>query len=144
MINDMPTLSDNTKLLIELSALHSSILKRVEAQLSIHGISFTEFLVMHQLSAAAGKTLRRIDLAQSVGLSASGVTRVLKPMEKIHLVEKESNPRDARVSLVKLSEPGEVVYRDAFTSVEQSAESLAKPLTKKQLSSFLELVAALK
>ncbi len=132
------------KLVIELSALHSSVLKRIESQLSIHGISFTEFLVMHRLSAAPSKTLRRIDLAESVGLSASGVTRVLKPMEKIHLVEKESNPRDARVSLVKLSRPGEVVYQDAFTSVEQSAESLAKALTKKQLSSVLELMAALK
>ncbi len=132
------------KLVIELSALHSSVLKRIESQLSIHGISFTEFLVMHRLSAAPSKTLRRIDLAESVGLSASGVTRVLKPMEKIHLVEKESNPRDARVSLVKLSRPGEVVYQDAFTSVEQSAESLAKALTKKQLSSVLELIAALK
>ncbi len=132
------------KLVIELSALHSSVLKRIESQLSIHGISFTEFLVMHRLSAAPSKTLRRIDLAESVGLSASGVTRVLKPMEKIHLVEKESNPRDARVSLVKLSRPGEVVYQDAFTSVEQSAESLAKALTQKQLASVLELLAALK
>ena len=132
------------KLVIELSALHSSVLKRIESQLSIHGISFTEFLVMHRLSAAPSKTLRRIDLAESVGLSASGVTRVLKPMEKIHLVEKESNPRDARVSLVKLSKPGEVVYQDALTSVEQSAESLAKALSEKQLSSVLELMAALK
>ena len=140
----MPKTTDNMKLVIELSALHSSVLKRIESQLSIHGISFTEFLVMHQLFQAPTRTLRRIDLADGVGLSASGVTRVLKPMEKIHLVEKESNPRDARVSLVKLSRTGEIVYRDAFTSVEQSAESLAKALTKKQLSSFLELVAALK
>jgi len=140
----MPKPTDSMKLVIELSALHSSVLKRIESQLSIHGISFTEFLVMHRLSAAPSKTLRRIDLAESVGLSASGVTRVLKPMEKIHLVEKESNPRDARVSLVKLSKPGEVVYQDALTSVEQSAESLAKALSEKQLSSVLELMAALK
>lgn len=140
----MPTISDNMTLVIELSALHSSVLKRIESQLSIHGISFTEFLVMHQLAAAPNQTLRRIDLAESVGLSASGVTRVLKPMEKIHLVEKEANPRDARVSLVKLSGPGEGIYRDAFTSVEQSAESLAKNLTKKQLASLLDLVLALK
>ncbi|MDH3401644.1 MAG: MarR family transcriptional regulator [Chromatiales bacterium] len=140
----MPNTTDSMKLVIELSALHSSVLKRIESQLSIHGISFTEFLVMHQLFLAPTRTLRRIDLAESVGLSASGVTRVLKPMEKIHLVEKESNPRDARVSFVKLSGAGEVVYRDAFTSVEHSAQSLAKALSKKQLSSFLELVATLK
>jgi DNA-binding MarR family transcriptional regulator len=119
-------------------------LKRIEQQLSIHGISFTEFLVMHQLYAAPKATMRRIDLAESVGLSASGVTRLLQPMEKLHLVEKESNPRDARVSLVKLSPTGKTLYQDAFTSWRHSAESLAEPLTEKQLASFLELIQALK
>lgn len=55
--------------------------------------------------------MRRIDLADSVGLSPSAVTRLLAPMEKPGLVEKEANPRDARVSLVKLSTAGAGVKR---------------------------------
>ena len=70
------------KLVMSLSALHSKMLKRLESQLSIHGISFTEFLVMYQLNQAPGNTMRRIELAENIGLSASGVTRLLAPMEK--------------------------------------------------------------
>ena len=139
----MRSLTDTMKLVIELSSLHTHILKRIEQQLSIHGISFTEWMVMHRLYAAPKATMRRIDLAESVGLSASVVTRLLQPMEKLHLVEKESNPRDARVSLVRLSTTGKTLYQDAFTSCRQSAESLAEPLTKKQLASFLELIRTL-
>ena len=139
----MSTISPSMQLVLELSSLHTHFLKRLEHQLSIHGISFTELMVMHQLSRAANQTMRRIELADSIGLSASGVTRLLKPMEKIGLVEKDRNPRDARVSLVRLSKAGVRVYREAFASCSQSAESLSSPLTKKQLGTLLELVAAL-
>jgi hypothetical protein len=64
----MPTISDNIKLVTEFSALYSSILKRLESQLSIHGISFTEFLVMHQLSAAPAKPLKKKQLSNFLEL----------------------------------------------------------------------------
>ena len=140
----MTSITTPMQLVLELSSLHTHFLKQLEHQLSMHGISFTELLVMHQLSGAANQTMRRIELANSIGLSASGVTRLLKPMEKIGLVEKQRNPRDARVSLVRLSKIGGTLYRDAFTSCSHSAELLSSPLTKKQLSTLLDLIAALK
>ena len=96
----------NENLIISIAKLHSQLLKRVDQQLSVHGISFTEFLVMHHLYDAPNKTMRRIDLAECIGFSASGVTRLVNPMEKNHLVRKEINARDARVSLVRLSTIG--------------------------------------
>lgn len=133
----------NGKILISLASLQTKLLKQIDNQLSAHGISFSEFLVMHHLTRVPNKTMRRIDLAESVGLSASGVTRLLNPMEKIKLVQKESNPRDARVSLVKLSEVGEQIYNEAVVSFEHSADNLLKPLTESQISSLSELTNAL-
>lgn len=131
-----------TQLMLEFFSLNSRILKRIEQQLSVHGISLAELLVMHQLHEAPNEAMRRIDLAESVGLSASGVTRLLKPMEKMLWVEKESNPRDARVSLVKLSPTGQSLYKDAFVSFTQSAESLLGSLTNQQKASFLAHIKA--
>lgn len=48
---------------------------------------------MYHLQQAQDNKLSRIALAEKVALTASGVTRVLAPMEKIHLVTKQSNPR---------------------------------------------------
>ena len=136
-------LTPSMKLVMTLSSLQSKIQKRIESQLSIHGISFTEFMVMYQLSIAPLNTMRRIELAESIGLSASGVTRLLAPMVKINLVQKEANPRDARYSLVKLSDAGEQLFNDALISFKQSSETLMIPIEGKQLAQLLNLAEKL-
>ncbi len=137
------SLSQNTEIVVELSGLHTQLLKRVDSQLSIHGISFTEFLVMHYLNEASKKTMRRIELAESIGLSASGVTRLLLPMEKIGLVSKEANPRDARVSLVKLTKTGVKIYKESEASFNQTTQSLIAPLTDSQRNKFIDIIRIL-
>ena len=131
------------ELIISISSLQAHFLKKIDGQLSIHGISFNEYLVMHYLNKATKKTMRRIDLADSIGLSASGVTRLLIPMEKIKLIQKEVNPRDARVSLVKLSIVGEQIYSESSLSFEQSSISLTQVLNSKQIKAFLDLSKSL-
>ncbi len=133
----------NSELIISLALLQTQLLKRVDNQLNMHGISFSEFMVMYHLNRAPEKTMRRIDLAESIGLSASGVTRLLNPMEKIKLVQKELNPRDARVSLVKLSGAGEQILNDAMISFDQSADLILKPFNPKQTDKLSELIKAL-
>lgn len=132
-------MSQKKELIIAFATLQSHLLKRVDHHLSVHGISFSEFLVMYHLHGAPNMTMRRIDLAECIGLSASGVTRLVNPMEKNHLVQKETNARDARVSLVQLSKTGEELYNYATVSFEQSAEYLLKSLNSKQISTLLKL-----
>jgi len=129
-------------LVINFINLYSKIQKRISGSLSAHGIGLSEYLVLHQLYIAAHKKMRRSDLAERVGLSPSGITRLLNPMEKIGLVEKEENPRDARVSLVTLSAAGKQVYEDAHVSFEHDSVSLFELLDTKRLNAFSELVKA--
>ena len=136
-------MSQKEELIISISKLQSQLAKRVDQHLSVHGISFSEFLVLHHLHDAPNRTMRRIDLAESVGLSASGITRLVNPMHKNHLVQKETNARDARVSLVQLSETGEELYRYAKISFEQSAEYILTSLSKKQITTLLTLTNSL-
>ncbi len=82
-------MSQNEKLIITLATLQSHLLKKIDRNLSVHGISFSEFLVLHHLQCAPNMTMRRIDLAECIGLSASGITRLVNPMQKNHLVQKE-------------------------------------------------------
>jgi len=125
------------------SLLNTKLERSVESQLSYHGISFTEFMIMHQLMQAPNHTLRRIELADQIAITASGVTRVLAPMEKNQLVEKQANPRDARVSLVKLTDTGKRVYSEALVSFEHSAESLVNNVSSTQLGDLLKLTGKL-
>lgn len=127
-------------LVISLISLQSTIQKRVGRALSVHGIGVSEYLVLNQLYMAPTQTIRRSDLAELVGLTPSGITRLINPMEKIGLVKKEENLRDARVSLVTLSAAGKQVYEDAQVSFSQASVSLFESLGVEQLETFTELL----
>ncbi|MFZ6818565.1 MarR family winged helix-turn-helix transcriptional regulator [Undibacterium sp. Ji22W] len=141
MNSNSPSISPAMQLLLNLASVQARMLRKIDAQLSAHGISFTEFMVMHHLYQAPNYTLRRVDLADSVSLTASGVTRLLLPMEKIHLIEKEQNPRDARVSLVRLSDAGIALLQDALVSFENSASNLTSGLDNSQIEQLDQLMA---
>jgi DNA-binding MarR family transcriptional regulator len=67
----------------------------------------------------------------------------LQPLEKIQLVEKEQNARDARQSLVKLSASGQQIYQDARQSLGFFASQFVSPLTIKQQETLTELLTRL-
>jgi DNA-binding MarR family transcriptional regulator len=118
--------------LLAWSGVSLRLLKQQDQWLAAHGISFKEFQVMHALSQVSTQAMKRVELAEAVGLSASGITRMLAPMEKIGLVSKEEGARDARVSLVALSEAGRRLLADAEKSYSQSARSFMKSLREEE------------
>ncbi|BFT30219.1 hypothetical protein D210916BOD24_13950 [Alteromonas sp. D210916BOD_24] len=121
------------------TSVNNKVTKRLEGALNHHGVSFSEFMIMHYLYSSPYKTAKRMALAEQVGISASGVTRLLQPMEKNKLVAKEANPRDARVSLVKLTEAGERVYCESAVAFDFCAKDLLSNLTEVQLQKLSEL-----
>ena len=139
----MTEFTQEMQLCLQIPLLQSRINKRIDNTLSLHGIGFTEFQVMYYLSQAQGTALRRIELASAIGLSASGVTRLLLPMEKNRLVTKERNARDARVSLVKLTKSGNKILEDTMQSFSEITESLLQSLDNKEISHLLKLIIKL-
>ncbi len=107
---------------------------------AIHGIGLTEYMVLLHLMQAPNHALRRVDIADALARTASGITRMLMPMEKIGLVEKESSSRDARVSLVKVTPAGEQLFKQACVTLEEKSERLLKNLDKKEIETFLALL----
>lgn len=136
--------SSRGELLIKVIALHTNLQKRLAGPLSCHGISLTEYLVLRALHQATDRKLRRVDLAQQVGLSASGVTRLLNPMQKVGLINKEEVARDARVSLVTLTAAGAKIFREATLTFEQLAHAFLEPITGKDEENLLRIMDMLR
>ena len=63
---------------------------------NLHGLSFSDFMVLYHLDRAPGTRLRRVDLAERLGLTASGVTLTLLTLEKLGLVVRQPDPRDRK------------------------------------------------
>lgn len=134
---------NNAALLTDLIRLQTLLHKHLTGSLSVHGIGVSDFQLLQQLHKAPAHTMRRSDLAEAIGLSPSGVTRMLNPLQKIGLVEKQLNPRDARVSLVKLNETGKRIYCEALIAFEHSADRLLEPLAQQQRMTLAETLSTL-
>ena len=86
---------------------HAAITRQLNADLlNDHGLTLSDYEVLLRLANAEDGMMRRVDLAQSVLLTASGITRLLDGLERAGCVEKASCASDARVSYAKLTPVG--------------------------------------
>jgi DNA-binding MarR family transcriptional regulator len=119
----MSQINATLKLLMNLAKIQAVISRKFD-RLAFHGIGFNDFLILHLLQQAPGEQLRRNELAEKIGLTASGITRLLLPMEKIGLVAREANERDARITYAKLTPTGRQIYNEALLLANSIAEEI--------------------
>ena len=93
---------------------HAALTRELSADLQReHGLTINDYEVLLHLSRADGERLRRVDLAERVLLTASGITRLLDGLERSGFVCRETCPGDARVSYAKLTDEGREKLRCA-------------------------------
>ena len=88
---------------------------------AIHGISVNEFLLMLHVERTEANRLARSELAKRMHVSASTVTRMVAPMEKIGLVAREADERDARLGFVAITEAGREKLMEALATFTKRA-----------------------
>ena len=99
---------------VALLRAHASSTRRFNAQLvAEHGLTLNDYEVLLHLSHADGKRLRRVDLAERILLTPSGITRLLEGLERGGYVERASCASDARVTYAQLTDDGEEKLREA-------------------------------
>ena len=96
---------------------HAALTRELSSRLeALHELTLSDFDVLVQLYYADGRRMRRIDLARSVLLTASGITRLLDGLEAGGLVGKERCASDARVTYAVLTAAGVKKIEDARES----------------------------
>lgn len=104
---------------------HSAITRQLNADLlAVHGLTLNDYEVLLMLSRAEGWRMRRVDLAETVVLTASGITRLLDGLERAGYVEKDACPTDLRVSYAKLTVAGHEKLREAAVTHLRGVEEL--------------------
>lgn len=136
-------ISPQLEFFINLGKAKTVIARRFDNRLGFFGLGFSDFMILIALSQAPEEKMRRIDLAERVGLTASGVTRMLLPMEKIGLIKKEANERDARVSYVTLAPGGKRLLASALENAEVLSQDLLTGERKNGIKEFSALLVDL-
>ena len=96
---------------------HAAATRRLSAQLSTdHGLTLSDYEVLLRLARASERRMRRVDIAQEVLLTASGITRLLDGLEQSGFVERASCATDRRVVYAVLTDTGLEKLREASRS----------------------------
>jgi DNA-binding MarR family transcriptional regulator len=141
-----PNPSPDQELVLAIAAAWGRIERRLDGAVStIKGISFAEYRLLRCLADAPGGQASRVDLAEAIGLTPSGATRALRPLEKLGFVETHKSERDARLALAALTDQGRELVADASGVIDDTAAQLIarSPGVVEQRSTLIELVTEL-
>ena len=121
---------------------HAALTRELSSRLeALHELTLSDFDVLIQLYFAEGRRMRRIDLARSVLLTASGITRLLDGLESCGLVAKERCASDARVTYAVLTKAGlkkfEAARESHLADIEELFGSQFSPEEREQLAELL-------
>ncbi len=93
---------------------HAAVVRELSSELvAAHGLTINDYEVLLHLSRAEGSRMRRVDLAQQVLLTPSGITRLLEGLERSGFVERVACKEDLRVSYAQLTTAGRAKLRAA-------------------------------
>lgn len=94
--------------------VHSALIKELDGELQAeHGLPLSSYEVLLALSHADGGELRMSEIADSVLLSRSGLTRLVDRLEREGLLERRECASDRRGAYARITDAGRERFRAA-------------------------------
>lgn len=126
---------------------HALLLKELDAVLAAdHRLPLSSYDVLRELAEAPKRRMRMRDLAESVALSRSGLSRLVDRMEREGLIEREPCPDDARGAYAVITRRGLRRFEQArpahLAAVRKRFLAHFSPDELKQLAGFWERLLA--
>jgi DNA-binding MarR family transcriptional regulator len=120
--------------------VHSALVKALDAELSAaHDLPLSSYEVLITLESAPGRRLRMAELADSVLLSRSGMTRLVTRLEDKGLLERDLCTDDGRGCFAVLTERGSELLAEARpTHLDGVRERFLTHFTDDELSLLAE------
>ena len=124
---------------------HAATTRTLSADLvAEHGLTINDYEALLRLSRAEDGHMKRVELADSLLLTPSGVTRLLDGLERAGYVEKGSCATDARVTYAVLTDTGREKLDEASCSHIAAIRALFEErFNASELSTLAELLSRL-
>jgi DNA-binding MarR family transcriptional regulator len=129
-------------LVLDLALARTVVVREIERRLSGHGIGLSDLALLLELYQAPDRRMQRVDLAERLAITTSGVARQLAPLERIGVVDRESDANDARKALVLLTKAGVRTVDNVLPDAEDRADQvLDRRWTSKERDTLATLLA---
>jgi DNA-binding MarR family transcriptional regulator len=112
--------------------------------LADHGLTQNDYEVLAQLSRAEDGRMRRVDLAERLLLTPSGITRLLDGLERCGYVAKATCDTDARVTYAVITDTGLDKLAEASATHIADIEAALGCLAADELATLGELPSRLR
>ena len=124
---------------------HAALTRALNSDLvNTHGLTINDYEVLLHLARAEDHRLRRVDLAERLVLTASGITRLLDGLERAGCVEKAQCASDARVTYAVITERGFEKLKEASeTHLAGIRELFESRYSEDELATLAELLGRL-
>jgi DNA-binding MarR family transcriptional regulator len=129
--------SQSLALIAHLARANALLMRRFESGLP-GGLGFNDFMILFNLHQSSQGKMRRVDLADKLGVTTSGITRIVAPLEKLSIVKREESEHDGRVVYVTLAPGGKRLFSEALESAEYNSEKI---IPAKKASAYQQLVS---
>ncbi len=122
---------------------HAALRRQLNAALAEHGLTVTDYEVLVELTRNP-EGARRVDLAEKVQLTASGITRLLDGLERCGLVRRAECTTDRRVTYAVITDAGrERVEAAARSHLDHIRALFKERYTDDEIETFAELLGRL-
>jgi DNA-binding MarR family transcriptional regulator len=129
---------------VSLMRAHVAAMRRFNGDLSsAHGLTINDYEVLLHLAHAPDRMMRRVDLAKSVLLTPSGITRLLEGLERCGYVERASCSSDARVTYALLTDEGYEKLREASATHVEGIRSHFADFSPEELETLAAMLGRL-
>jgi len=145
MTSQVLTPQASTDAFSRLLRAHQTLWRELSARLvADHGLTINDYEALLHLSRAEDGSMRRVDLAERLSLTPSGVTRLLDGLERDGWVTKGQCDSDARVTYAVLTEEGrERLELAGQAHVSQIREIFVERFSDDELETLSELLGRL-
>ena len=105
--------------------------------------SYTVLVTIRDLSASLTGGVRAIDVAETLGLHKSTMSRNISVLERLGLVTREPSAEDARARLLTITEPGRTSLDAAISARRQRVSTILTRWTASDVRDLARLLGHL-
>jgi DNA-binding MarR family transcriptional regulator len=145
VLTDQRTSAPAVRAWTRLLHAHAATTRLLSADLQAeHGLTINDYEALLRLSRAEDGRMKRVDLARSLVLTPSGVTRLLEGLEDAGLVKRAACATDRRVTYAELTNAGRKKLEAASRSHVASVCSLLEEhLADDEIDTVAEILGKL-
>jgi DNA-binding MarR family transcriptional regulator len=145
VLTDQRTTAPAVRAWTRLLRAHAASTRLLSADLQDeHGLTINDYEALLRLSRAEDGRMKRVDLARSLVLTPSGVTRLLEGLEDAGLVKRAACATDRRVTYAELTNAGRNKLEAASRSHVASVRTLLEEhLADDEIDTVAEILGKL-